>query len=297
MTRRQSDTRSAGEKAFDGFNLVFLLCIGLIALYPFWYTVSLSVSTAAEARREGLHLFPGAVSFQAYQIILANPDIRTGFLNTVVRTILGTIVTLVLTCLAAYPLARKDLPHRGLITFLVLFTMVFSGGIVPGYLLVRSLGLINTVWALVLPSALSAYNVLVLRNFFERIPESLHEAARMEQAREWQILWGIYLPLSRPILATICLWSCVVHWNQWFDAMLYITDIRKQVLQYHLQRIVVENSTQMIDIGKTAQEATNYTPDTLKAATVVLTILPILILLPFVQRHLSSGFLLGGVKE
>lgn len=292
-----NDQRTAGERAFDWCNLIFLLLVGAVAFYPFLYTLSISLSTAAEAHRDGLHLFPTSVSFQAYQMILANPEIRTGFVNTIVRTVLGTAITVVMTCLAAYPLSRKDLPHRGLILFLVLFTMIFSGGIVPSYLLIRSLGLINTIWALVLPSALSAYNIVVLRNFFQRIPESLHEAARVERASEWQILLHVYLPLSRPILATICLWTSVAHWNQWFDAMLYITDINKQVLQYHLQRIVIENSTQMIDIGKTAQDVANYSPETLKAATVVLTILPMLILYPFVQRFFASGFLLGGVKE
>lgn len=296
-TQRHTDRRTLGERLFDLFNLLLLTIVGLLALYPFLYTLSVSLSTAAEARRGGLHLFPTEFSFVAYRMILANPDIRVGFLNTITRTVIGTIVTVLATAIAAYPLARKNLPHRGLILFLILFTMIFSGGIIPGYLLIKDLGLLNTLGALILPSLLSAFNVIVVKNFFQQIPESLHEAARLEQASEWQILCHIYLPLSRPVLATVALWTTVAHWNQWFDAMLYITDDRKQVLQNYLQRIVIENSIQMIDMGRNAQEAANYTPETLKAATVILTILPMLLLYPFVQRYFVRGILLGGVKE
>jgi len=288
---------SFGERLFDAGNLLLLGIFGLIALYPFLYTVSISLSTAAEAHRNSLHLYPRAVSLASYRMILSSPDILTGFINSVLRTILGTGLTLLATCIAAYPLARKELPHRGLILFLVLFTMIFSGGIVPGYLLIRNLGLINTVWALIVPGLLSAFNIVVVKNFFQQIPESLYEAARIEQASEWTILWKIYVPLSRPVLATIALWTAVGHWNAWFDAMLYITDDRKQVLQNLLQRIVIQNSTQLIQMGKTAQDVTAYTPETMKAATVVLTILPMLILYPFVQRYFMKGILLGGVKE
>jgi putative aldouronate transport system permease protein len=297
LARRRADQRTRGERAFDRFNLLLLAFIGLVALYPFLYTLSISLSTAAEARRDGLHLYPRSVSFAAYTMILKNPDIRTGLWNTVVRTAVGTVLTVLMTCIAAYPLARKNLPHRSLILFLILFTMIFSGGIVPGYLLMRSLGLINTLWALVVPSMLSAFNLIIVKNFYQQIPESLYEAARLEQASEWQILFRIYMPLSLPVIATICLWTAVGHWNQWFDAMLYITDDHKQVLQNYLQRIVIESSTRLVDIGKTTREATQYTPETLKAATVVLTIVPMLALYPFVQRYFVSGILLGGVKE
>lgn len=287
-----------GEKLFDIGNTVFLGIVALLALYPFIYTLSISLSTAAEARRDSLHLFPQEVSFAAYGMLLHSPEILRGFYNSLLRTVLGTLLTVLATAIAAYPLARKQLPHRGLIQFLILFTMIFGGGIVPGYLLVRSLGLINTIWALILPGLLSAFNIVIIKNFFQQIPESFHEAAQIERANEWQILFKIYLPLSTPVLATVCLWTAVAHWNQWFDAMLYITDDNKQVLQNLLQRVVIEGSTQLIDMGRTGQlSVTAYTPETLKAATVVLTILPMLILYPFVQKYFTSGILLGGVKE
>ena len=292
------NSRNWGERLFDTANLVLLGVIGLLALYPFLYTVSISLSSAAEARRDSLHLFPREVSFAAYRMLLHSPEILRGFANSVVRTVLGTALTVLATAIAAYALSRRELPHRGLIQFLILFTMIFGGGIVPGYLLVRNLGLVDTVWALILPGLLSAFNIVIVKNFFQQIPESFHEAARLERASEWQILWRIYLPLSRPVLATIFLWTAVSHWNQWFDAMLYITDDRHQVLQNLLQRIVIESSTQLIDRGRSSpQSITAYTPETLKAATVVLTILPMLALYPFVQKYFTSGILLGGVKE
>ena len=289
--------RTKGERIFNVLNLLFLGAIGLLALYPFLYTLSISLSTAAEAQRDSLHLYPREISLMAYRIVLGSPEILTGFANTLIRTALGTVLTVLLTCVAAYPLARRELPHRGMIVFLILFTMIFSGGIVPNYLLVRDLGLINSVWALVLPTLLSAFNIIVVKNFFQQIPESLHEAARVEGASEWAILFRIYIPLSKPVLATVCLWTAVMHWNQWFDAMLYITDDHKQVLQNFLQRIVIENSTQLIDMGKTAPDLMSYTPETVKAATVVVMILPMLCLYPLVQKYFVSGILLGGVKE
>ena len=157
--------------------------------------------------------------------------------------------------------------------------------------------MINTVWALVIPGALTAFNVIVVKNFFQQVPESLLEAARMEGAGEWKILARIYVPLSKPVLATVGLWTAVSHWNQWFDAMLYITDDRKQVLQNLLQRVVIENSSRLIEMGKSTQDVSGYTPETVKAATVVITVLPMLLLYPFVQRYFTKGILLGGVKE
>ncbi|MDR3692266.1 MAG: carbohydrate ABC transporter permease [Fimbriimonas sp.] len=289
--------RSVGEHAFDWANTLVLALLGLLAVYPFLYVLSISLSTAAEAQSHSLHLYPRRVSWNAYRIVFESPDILRSLWNSIVRTALGTVITVLATCVAAYPLARKELPHRSLILFLILLTMIFSGGIVPGYLLVRSLGMINTIWALVIPGALSAFNVIVVKNFFQQIPESLLEAARVEGAGEWRILFRFFIPLSKPVLATIALWTAVSHWNQWFDAMLYITDDRKQVLQNMLQRIVIENSTRLIDMGKNTHDVASYTPETVKAATVVITVLPMLILYPFVQRYFAKGIMIGGVKE
>ena len=288
--------RSKGEKIFNVFNILFLIGVGVVALYPFIYTLSISLSTAAEANRDSLHLYPREATLAAFRIVLTTPEILTGYINTLLRTVLGTLLTLLMTCIAAYPLAMKELPNRGLIIFLILFTMIFDGGIVPKYLLIKNLGLLNSLWALILPMMLTAFNIIVVKNFFQQIPASLHEAARIDGAGEAAILFRIYIPLSKPVLATVALWTAVAHWNQWFDAMLYITDDRKQVLQNFLQRIVIESSTQMLDMGMTRTDITQFTPETVKAATVIVTILPIICFYPFVQKYFVKGILLGSVK-
>lgn len=289
--------QSSGERMFNLVNLLFLGMVGLLCLYPFIYTVSISLSTAAEASRDGFHLFPRDISLVSYQMVLSNPNILGGYMNTLVRTLLGTVLTVTACSIAAYPLARKEMPHRALITFLIVFTMLFSGGMVPSYLLIKKLGLINSVWALVLPGMLAAFNIIIIKNFFQSLPESLGESARIDGAGEWAILFRIYMPLSKPVLATVALWSAVAHWNAWFDALLYITDDRKQVLQTFLQRIVIESSTQLMELGVTDTSIVQFTTETIKAATIVVTILPIICVYPFLQKYFVKGILLGGVKE
>lgn len=289
--------QSVGERVFGFFNVIVLGVIALLCVYPFLYTLSISLSTASEASREGLHLFPREISLTSYKVVLSNPNILTGYLNSILRTVLGTVLTLLATCIAAYPLSRREMPHRALVTFLIVFTMLFSGGMVPGYLLIKKLGLINTVWSLVIPTMLTAFNVIIVKNFFQSLPESLVESARMDGAGEWRILFYIYLPLSKPVLATVALWTAVAHWNAWFDALLYITDDRKQVLQTFLQRIVIESSTQLMEIGITDTAILEFTQETIKAATIIVTILPIICVYPFVQKYFVKGIMLGGVKE
>jgi putative aldouronate transport system permease protein len=289
--------QSTGEKIFQWGNVLLLTLLGLITLYPFIYVLSLSLSTAAEAQRSGLHLYPQEVSLTAYKMVLNNPNILIGYLNSIFRTVTGTLGTLVFTCLCAYPLSRQGMRWRRTLTFIVLFTLIFNGGLVPMYLQIRNLGLLNNRLVYILPSMVAAFNVIVLKNFFEEIPNSLAEAARIDGASEWRILFQIYVPLAKPALATISLWTAVVHWNQWFDAMIYITDDKKQVLQNFLQRIVVENSTDMIAKGLVNPDIMQFTPETIKAATVIITILPMIIAYPFIQKYFVKGIMIGGVKE
>lgn len=288
---------TTGEKVFNAFNIAVLGLIGLTCLYPFLYILSISLSTAAEASREGFHLYPRAVSFASYRMVLNNPAILSGFMNTLLRTVMGTVITLFATCLAAYPLSRKEMPHRSMFTFIILFTMLFAGGMVPKYLLIKKLGLINTVWSLILPMMVTAFNVIIVKNFFQSLPESLAESAKIDGAGEFTILTRIYMPLSKPVLATVALWTAVMHWNSWFDALLYITDEKKQVLQVMLQRIVIESSTQLMELGVTDASVVQFTAETIKAATIIVTILPIICVYPFLQKYFVKGVLLGGVKE
>ena len=291
------DRRTPGEKVFNVFNIVFLGIFALVAVYPFIYTVSISLSTAAEASREGFHLYPGELSLTAYEMVLGNPEIMTGYGNTLFRTVVGTLATLVATCLCAYPLSRKYMPHRRIYTFLVLFTMLFNGGIVPTYLLIKNVHLVDNRLVYILPTLIAAFNVIIVKNFFQQLPESLAESAKVDGAGEFRILFSLYIPLSKPVLATISLWTAVTHWNMWFDAMIYINSDSKQVMQTFLQRIVIESNTELIEKGLVSPDVTQFTPETIKAATVVVTILPILFVYPFVQKYFVKGITLGGVKE
>ena len=257
----------------------------------------MSLSSQAEAIRPGLHLFPREISLTAYKLVLADSSIVTGYLNAIIRTLVGTVLTVFFTCLTAYPLARRETPHRRLFLFIILFTMIFSGGIVPSYFLMKNLGLINTYAALILPHVLAAFNVIVVKNFFQSIPEEMAESARIDGASEFTILFRIFIPLSAPVIATISLWTAVAHWNWWLDALIYITDDSNQVLQIFLQRIVIDNSTEAIEQGLENTDLTEFTPETIKAAAVVVTVIPMLLVYPFVQRYFVKGIMLGGVKE
>ncbi len=286
-----------GEKIFNVFNILFLGFIALICVYPFMYTLTMSFSSATAAARDGLHIFPTEFVLTSYEMVFNNPDIITGYFNSVVRTVLGTVLSVLACSLAAYPLARKEMSHRSMFTFLVVFTMLFGGSMVPNYLLIRNLGMIDTVWALILPMLIPAFNVIIIKNFFQSIPESLSESAKIDGAGDWCILFRIYMPLSKAVLATVALWTSVAHWNAWFDALLYITDDKKQVLQTFLQRIVIQSSTEMMELGVTDTNVIEFTSETIKAATIIVTILPILCVYPFVQKYFVKGIMLGGVKE
>lgn len=289
--------RSRAERAFDWLNVTVLTVVGLLALYPFVYVVLLSFSTAADVARGGLLVLPRNFSLSSYDMILHDPWFLLGFGNSLVRTVLGVAATLLMTSLAAYPLSRPNLPWRRQIVFYILFTMLFSGGLVPKYLLLKNLGLIDNRLVLVLPLMLTAFNIIILKNFFQQIPPSYEEAAKIDGASDFAILFRIFLPLSKPALATIALWTAVIHWNAWFDAMIFITSNEKQVVQIFLQRIVIENSVKDMQFGTPNFNEQLYTPDALKAAVTVITVLPILAVYPFVQRYFVKGIQLGGVKE
>lgn len=289
--------RSPAERAFDWLNVAILTVVGLLALYPFVYVVLLSFATAADVARGGLLVLPRGFSLGSYDMIFHDPWFLRGFGNSLLRTVTGVAATLLMTSLAAYPLSRPNLPWRRQIVFYILFTMLFSGGLVPKYLLLRNLGLIDNRLVLVLPLMLTAFNVIILKNFFQQIPPSYEEAARMDGASDLAILFRIFLPLAKPALATIALWTAVIHWNAWFDAMIFITSNDKQVVQIFLQRIVIENSVKDMQFGTPNFNEQLYTPDALKAAVTVITVLPILAVYPFVQRYFVKGITLGGIKE
>lgn len=283
-----------GEKVFDAVNIMLLLLLAFSTLYPFMYTLTLSLSTPVDAKLPGLHIIPLNPTWDSYAKVFNQSGIWLAFNNTIIRTALGVGLILLLTSLTAYPLSRTGFPHQKLIMKLFVFSMMFGGGLIPLYLLIRSLGMLNTMWALVLPGAMSAFRLIIMRNFFKSIPEEIIDSARMDGASEMRIFASIAMPLSLPVLAVVALWAGVSHWNAWFDAMIYIQDMDKQVLQLFVRRTVIENA----DIASQTEllHSTTYSTETLKAATVMVATLPILFIYPFIQRFFVKGIMLGSVK-
>lgn len=287
--------RSVGEHVFDVFNTVFLGVLALTMLYPFWYELALSLADAEKVAISKVYIWPEVVSLESYANVLSSKFIYYGYFWTIVRTVVGTIVALLLGFHFAYALSKKDFPNRKLWTSLLVFTMFFSGGMVPEYLLIRDLDLINSIWSLILPGAISAYNITIMRNYLMSLPDSLEESARIDGANDIVILYRIIVPLSLPILATVALWTAVAHWNAWFDAMLYIQDTNKQVLAITLRRIVLQGSNSVVSMSGEEVNA-NMTSETIKAATIMVATLPILCVYPFIQKYFVKGVMVGSLK-
>ncbi|HIT86154.1 MAG TPA: carbohydrate ABC transporter permease [Candidatus Ornithomonoglobus intestinigallinarum] len=287
---------SKSRKVFNVFNYTFLALLAFTTLYPFIYTLSMSLSTTRAATEVGLHLYPKEVSVMAYQMVFKNKDIVVSYGNTLFRTIVGTVMGLLVTTLFAYALSRKEMPNRKFYTAVILFTMLFNGGKIPTYLVLKSLGLLDNIWVYVLPNLISAYNVIVARSFFQSLPAELHESASIDGAGEFTIFFKIIIPLSMPIIMTLALWMAVFHWNAWYDAMMYMTDNAKITVQCLLQRIIQENNSELISQGIVNPDAMQYTTETVKSATIIVSILPILAFYPFVQKYFIKGVMLGAVK-
>ena len=280
---------------FQFFLYGFMLIVCFTMLYPFWYLLINSLSVKLNANYS---LIPKEISFDNYFRVFANPFILTGYKSTLTRVILGTALTLVFTIATAYPLSKKYFPDRTFWTGYMVFTMFFGGGLIPTFLLIRSLGITDTIWALVLPGLILTYSMLIMRNFFMSIPAELEESARMDGANDIVILIRIIIPVSTPIIATITLWSMVGHWNSWFDSMIYIRTPARHVLQQVLRRIVLEGSTQfweaMGDIDPNLAVITNT--ESIKAATIMVATIPILCVYPFLQKYFVKGIMVGSLK-
>ncbi|MGG6312361.1 carbohydrate ABC transporter permease [Paenibacillus macerans] len=290
--------KSLSEKTFDLFNAVFMIALCLTIVFPFWQQIVISFSPPGEANKIGLHLFPESPTMDAYKRIFAGGTILKAYFWTILRTVLGTFLTLLVTAMMAYPLSKKGFYGRPLWMGLVVFTMFFSGGLVPTFLLVRDLHLTNTIWALVLPGLCSAWNILIIRNFFVSIPEEVEESAKIDGANDMYVFYKIIIPLSTPVLATVALWTMVFHWNSWFDALIYNTNGQIKVLQM-LLREVLQDANMMTDTSvllDLASEGSHYTPESVKAAILMLVVTPILFVYPFLQKYFVKGIMIGAVK-
>ncbi|MBP1988793.1 carbohydrate ABC transporter permease [Paenibacillus eucommiae] len=289
--------KRTGEKVFDVLLYLLLLLIMFITLYPFWNQVALSISDDVSAYSTGMLLFPSKISLDSYGLVLQYKLLWIGYGNTILRTILGVSLSIVFTSLTAYPLSKEGLPWNKLFTTFILITMLFNGGLIPNYFLIKNLGLYDTIWALVLPGMIGAFNVFIMRNFFRSIPESLEESAKMDGAGYILIFWKIVIPLSKPVLATVAMWVAVYHWNAWFDSMIYISDTSKQVLQVVLRKIIVENNVEDLNaVLYQMGEKSRFSGRQLQATMIMCSLIPMLIVYPFVQRHFVKGIMLGAIK-
>lgn len=290
--------KSFGERTFEGVNVLFMLGMIAITLFPLLHVLFASLSNPGQlASARGLLFWPRGFSLTAYEKVFQNPAISLGYRNTIFYVVVGTLINLVMTCLGAYALSRQNVLWKVPITLLIVFTLFFSGGLVPTYLLVgNTLNWIDTPWALLIPGAISTWNLLVLKTSFEALPVSLEEAARIDGANDFTILWRIVLPLSLPALAVITLFYAVGHWNAYFQALIFLRDRTLYPLQLVLREILIANSMDTMTTGVSSGDVEPL-GDTIKYATIVVATVPILFLYPFLQRYFIKGVLIGAVKE
>lgn len=282
-----------GERALLIANGALLTALCALMLYPFWFIICQSLSDPVLVRGGGMYFWPRGFSLSAYEIVFTNRAISYAFGNTVYVTLSGTILSLIATMLMAYPLARSDMPLRGLAMRFVIFPFLFTGGMIPTYLIVKQCGLLDSHAALVLPSLISSYNVIIMRSFIMRMPMELQESAYIDGASDFRVFAQIVVPLSLPVIATIGLWLAVGYWNNYFNALIYLSSKNKRVMQQLLREII--DSTNMDDV-LTMENPAAITPETVKAAAIFVSALPILCVYPFLQKYFVKGVMLGAVK-
>jgi ABC-type glycerol-3-phosphate transport system permease component len=282
---------SFSSKVFNCVNNVFLLLLSAIMMFPLWREISISLSSKEEALRGGLFLWPREFTFSAYRYILGTDYIWAAYGNSIFVTVVGTALALLFTSSTAYPLAKRTLPWKSVFSVIIVFTMIFNGGLIPTYLVMRQLHLINTIWALIALNLISAFNVIIMMNFIRALPEELEESAMMDGANPIRIFFSLILPLCKPVLATLALWIAVGLWNNFYQAFIYLNDKSLTTLPV-LLRLIIVGQQQESQLGQASDTAT----ESVIAATILVTLLPILAVYPFLQKYFIKGALLGSVK-
>lgn len=280
---------------FDFFNYAFMVVLGFIFLYPVWYCIITSVTPADEISKGLPLLWPKGFSLNSYRIVLSEPMLPTYYLNSIFYAGAGTIISLLLTCMMAFPFTVDDFKGKKILNVYMVITMFFGGGLLPTFYLISSLGLRNTVWVMLLPGAVGAYNTIVFRTFFKSVPGSLREAAYIDGANHYQVLFLIMLPLSKALLATFGLFGIVDRWNNWFTPFLYLTRKNLQPLQLYLRSVLVVASYTN-DPNYQIAESLRVVEENLKSAIVLVTIGPILLIYPFLQKYFAKGVMVGAIK-
>ena len=290
--------KSVSRRVFEVFNYTFLTIIMIISLFPLVHMLALSLSSNSAAAAGWVTIFPVNLTFESYKYILEEPEFFRAFGVSVVRVILGTTISVSLTILCAYSMSQPDQKFKGrkFYVWMFMITMLFSGGMIPTLLVVKAVGIYNKIWALVLPGAVQTFNIILMQNFFRGLPPALAESAFMDGANHFQVLSRIYLPISKPSLATVGLFTMVNHWNSWFDGMIYLTDTKKYPLQTYLRNVIASVDMANLDLT-TAGSMAEVSSKTLQAAQIFVAVLPILVVYPLLQKHFIAGMTLGSVKE
>ncbi|WP_129724922.1 carbohydrate ABC transporter permease [Xylanivirga thermophila] len=291
--------RTTGEKVFDVINVIIMILLMISCLYPMLYVLFASISDPKIlSQHRGILLKPLGFTLKGYDLVFSNPNISSGYINTIFYVIIGTAINIFMTSLGAYVLSRRNLYWRKLITFLITFTMFFGGGLIPYYLLVQKLGLINTRAAMIIPGAVSTWNLIVMRTSFLSIPDSLEESARLDGANDFTILFKIILPLSKATIAVMTLFYAVGHWNEWFNAMIFLRDRDLFPLQLILREILITNDTKDMTIITDASQLgeQDIYKSLVQYCTIIVATVPILFIYPFLQKYFVKGVMIGSVK-
>lgn len=288
--------RSFGERLFDITNVVFMIVLSIVTLYPFLYVFFASLSDPTWlVKVRGIILYPHGVTFVAYKMVFQNPAILTGYANTLFYVVVGTSLNILMTSLGAYALSRQNVMWKNPIMFCIVFTMFFNGGLIPTFLLVNNLGMLDSRWALIIPVAMSAYNLIIMRTAFQGVPVSLEESAKLDGANDFTVLFRIILPLSMPVIAVMILFYGVGHWNAWFNALIYIRTRDLYPLQLILREILITNSTDSMMTGVGGGDKMPV-GETIKYATIIIATVPVLCLYPFLQKYFVKGVMIGAIK-
>jgi len=289
--------KSLGSRVFDAVNYTLLALVALITILPFIHVVAGSFTTVQELAEKQFVLIPTVWSLDAYRYVFSTNTLIRGLGVSIGVTVIGTLISMFLTSLMAYGLSRRDLDGRRIIMFAVVFTMLFNGGMIPTFLVVKSMGLIDTYASLIIPTAINAFNLIIMRNFFQNLPDGIEESAKIDGCGDWGILFKIVIPLSMPAIATISLFYAVTYWNTYMTAILYLNDSVKWPVQVILRQIVILASGLSADTSGMDDSFVTPPEQTVKMAVIVVGTVPILLVYPFLQKHFIKGAMLGSLKE
>ncbi len=294
---------SYGERLSSGVIYFLLALLVFVTFYPFWNSAVISFNTGSDTSLGGVTFWPRDFTFDNYEVVFQDKRLTQAFLISILRTVAGTLLSILLTAIFAYGMSKKELVGRKYYMIFCIIPLYFDGGLIPSYMLVRSLGLMNSFWVMIIPALISIWNMIVFRTFFRQLPDSLEESARMDGCGYWKTLFRIVLPISGPVVATLALFTAVAHWNDWFTATLYISNAKLLPIQTLLQQILSSNimSEQMMQTSSAAQShmasARTITTKSLTMATMMVATIPIILVYPFVQKYFVKGVMVGSLKE